>query len=130
MSDQSKIGTGLTFSGCGITDAEILDCPTLFDIQRKAIQTSHMGTTGGHTFIPGKLHDAGELTLEIKYDGTQDPTLDDDAPSSCTIGGSLALTFDAFVTGFSGKAPFEDLCRATIKLKISGSIGPTSEPGN
>lgn len=51
---------------------------------RDKIETSHLGTTGYKTFIPGDLDDPGEVTLEVQFDPTASlPSMAD--PETVTI---------------------------------------------
>jgi hypothetical protein len=82
-------------------------------------------------FLPG-MYDGGEITFDIAYDpdtathgatgivalqlaGTVSSwvvTFPDTTPATCT--------FSGFVTGFSVKAPMDDLLSADVTVKVSG----------
>jgi hypothetical protein len=92
-------------------------------IERAAIDSSHMGTTGGRTFMPGDLYDPGEIVADVHLDTTDNPEITGNA-------GALTITFpdaetwsaSAFMTGFEFTDPLEDKMTATATFKASGSI--------
>jgi hypothetical protein len=117
----TDIGTGttLTYSSFGM---ELLSV-SWTGIERAAIDTSHMGTTGGRTFIPGDLYDPGEIVAEVHLNTTDVPEITGNA-------GALTITFpdaetwsaSAFMTGFEFTDPLEDKMTATATFKASGNI--------
>jgi len=122
------VSTGTTISFANGFCAEILDIsgPT---ISRESIQTSHFGTSTAHTFVPATLIDNGEVTVELAFIPSTTPPATS-VISSCVIAwsdsaGDSSWTFDAFVTGFDAKAPFEGRATATLKMKITGTIAIT-----
>ena len=118
------IGTGTTISFASGFLAEILDI-TLPGMSRESIQTSHMGTSGDHTFTPAKLVDNGEMVVELGFDADEDPPIDDD-PETVTItfpdSGSSTWVFTGFLTGYEGSDPLEDRVTATATVKVTGGI--------
>jgi hypothetical protein len=98
-------------------------------ISRESINTSHLGTTTDHTFIPGDLVDNGEVSLTIQYDGTvSPPIITNGAAETVTIdwgGVGVNNTWAAsmFQTSFEiGEATVDGLMTATIGLKASGAV--------
>lgn len=118
------IGTGTTISLGGSSIAEILDV-TPPGMARESVQTSHMGSTVAHSFLPTKLYDGGEVTLEIAFDPNWAVPISDDA-ASCVItfpdSGSSTWTFSAFVTGYEPADPLEDRMTASLTLKVAEAV--------
>ena len=133
------LGATLTFvtSGVSLTVRKISDSgPT-----RDPKDTSHLGTTeapagdyGSRTFIPGKLVDPGELTLEVFYDSDVQLEMIEDAKEVVRItyalgdGESTASKDegDALVTNVSYDIDPDELNVASITLKKSGVWNPTA----
>lgn len=123
------VGTGATLTFTGQTFN--LTSISMTGMSRDSIETSHLATTGGKTFIPGDLYDPGSIECEF---------IMDDAPnaSEADIEGFLGLTAAAFtVTMDSGQGnwqgtafctdvnftmPLEDLATGSLTLKITGDI--------
>ena len=61
----ATIGTGATVTFSSGYLAEIISIQGS-GTTRAAIATSHLGTTGGMTYIPAKLYDPGTLTVELQ----------------------------------------------------------------
>jgi hypothetical protein len=127
----AEIGTGttITFGTSGFT-GEILEI-TGPDGSRVSVPTSHLGTTVAHTFMPGDLVDWGEVSLEIAFDPTEDPPIDE-APESITItfpnSDTTSWEFTGFVTGFNVRTPLEERMTATMRLKITGDVDTDYTP--
>jgi hypothetical protein len=117
----TDIGTGTTLTYSSF-NMELLSV-SWTGIERAAIDTSHMGTTGGRTFIPGDLYDPGEIVADVHLNST-------DAPEITGNAGALTITFpdaetwsaSAFMTGFEFTDPLEDKMTATATFKATGSI--------
>lgn len=126
-------GTTITFGTSGY-QAQLLD--VAWDgIERAAVNSSHMGTTDWHTFIPVKLVDPGEIKMEIAHDP-------DDYPPTGAAAETVTVTFplqdsgnttpaswvvQAFIMEYEIGVPLEDKMTATITLKCSGSITTVDE---
>lgn len=122
----TDIGTGTTVTfGTSSFTADLLSV-SHSGIAREAIQTSHMGTTSDHTFMPTDLVDNGELTLEIAFVATlTPPILTNGAAETITVayaGSATTWSFSAFQTGFEITAPLEDKMTATVTLKVTGAV--------
>lgn len=96
---------------------------------RGAVETTHMGTTGGDTFVPTDTYDPGELTVEVNCDTADTPlTALTGAPEILTVtlndgaGGTNSWSGTAFMTGYNNNIPDKDKMTATIIAKFSGSI--------
>lgn len=118
------IGTGITISFATGFFAEILDV-TPPGVSRESIQTSHMGTTIAHDFIPSKLVDWGELSVELQFDPGDDPPINTD-PEEIIItfpnSAATTWTFQGFMTGYEPSAPLEDKMTASATIKVTGDV--------
>lgn len=130
-------GSTIVFGTSGFT-SEIMSF-TWSGIAREPIDTSHLGTAaassnefGNRTFIPGRLIDPGEATLERHFDPDQDipigavaetititfPLVTGDTTAANWAGSGFATAFD--VTG-----PLDEKMTATMTVKFSGNITMT-----
>jgi hypothetical protein len=123
----TDIGTGTTIGFSSFT-MELLSV-SWTGIERAAIDTSHMGTTGGRTFIPGDLYDPGEIVADVHLNTTDNPEIGG-AAATLTLtfpavgtNAADAWTASAFMTGFEFTDPLEDKMTAVATFKCSGSIG-------
>jgi hypothetical protein len=129
----ADIGTGATLAYTGWPSYSILSISPS-GASRAAVPSSHLGTTGGQTFIAGDTYDPGEIEVECIMDNedpnTNDPPITDAAAtltitfptiSGDTAGATMAAT--AFCTGFSGpNFGFEELVTITMTFKLSGNV--------
>ena len=119
------IGTGTTVSFGGVAMAEVLDV-TPPGISRESVQSSHMGSTNAHTFLPTKLYDGGEVGLEIAFDPQFSTMLTNTAEVAVVItfpdSASTTWTFNGFITGYEPADPLEDRMTATLTIKVTGEI--------
>ena len=119
-------GVAITFSSGFFAEILSVDGPT---ITRDAVETSH-STTTAKTFLPSKMFDSGELTVEMNFDADAEPPIDGDAAETCTLtlptptGGMTGATIvgSAFMTGYTPSIPIEDRMTATATLKYSGDL--------
>lgn len=94
---------------------------------RPSINTSHLGTTTAHTFIPGKLLDNGSMILRGFFDaviGSQ-PVFAAAAETITVVlfGSTIGYAFSGFVTDFkAGTAKNEELMTFECTVKITGAI--------
>lgn len=95
---------------------------------RDALETSHLGTTGGFkTFTPGDLVDGGEVTAEFFWDPTTTYPPFSAVAETITITnndtGAATEAFSGFITGFEGATrTIGELMRATLTIKVAGAI--------
>ena len=119
------IGTGTTVSFNAVAIAEVLDV-TPPAMSRESVQSSHMGTTVAHTFLPTKLYDGGEVTLEIAFDPKLTTAFTNVDAQEVIItfpdSAGTTWTFQAFITGYEPADPLEDRMTATLTLKVTGEI--------
>ena len=129
----ADVGSGATFV-FGTTPVA-LDITGL-DISgssRESIDITTLATTGGRTYIPGDLYDAGELSIE----GLLDPNLGDALVTKIgavtetgTItfpipsGGAAGATFAAscFLTEFESSVGIDEEMTFSLTLKLTGAI--------
>jgi hypothetical protein len=121
------LGTGATIAFQTGFFAEILSLEWS-GIAREPIETSHAGTSTWKTFIPGRLSDPGELSVELHLDAdTAAPinaaaeTITVTLPSN-GAGDTSTWSASGFMTSFSFSAPMEDKQTATATIKFTGAI--------
>jgi len=122
----TDIGTGSTVTfGTSSFSADILSMD-VSGITRESINTSHMGTSAAHTFMPTDLVDNGTLGLEIAWvAGLVPPILTNGAAETVTIafaGSASTWSFSCFQTELGVVVPLEDKMTANCTFKISGAI--------
>ena len=123
----ADIGTGATVTfGTNAWAAQIISAKPS-GIVRESFKTSHLGTTGGHTYIPGDLYEPGELEMEVLYNPTVRPTFTATAETITVVypngTGTASLAASGFVTKFMpGDVTLEGLQMASATVKFSGSI--------
>lgn len=118
MAEQLSTGVTLTFDSGFF--AKIIDVEE-DDESREAIKTSHMGTTGQHTYIPSALSEPGGLQVEMLHDGTKSPPMVDAAETlTVALPDGTGYSVTAFMIGHKVVARFEDMVRATARLQYSG----------
>ena len=124
----TDIGTGSTVTfGTSAYTALIKDI-SWDGIQRKSVETSYLGTTTAHTFMPGDLYDPGSLKLEVLYDpGTIKPPLNGAVETvTVTFPDANTAAASGFITAWSIKVPLEDVMTATVEVKFTGAITITT----
>lgn len=115
------IGTGIIVSFVAAALGEIVDVG-LPESEVVTVDTSHHGTVGGKTYIPGDLIENGELKVDMALV----------AGALLVVGtvGEVIITFpDATVWTFSGicqknspTAPLEETAINSVIFKVSGNI--------
>lgn len=125
----SDIGTGTSISfGTSAFSARLVEVEW-GGLKRASIQTTIMGTTSNHTFMPGDLVDRGELNLTFHFDPSLTPpiagaietvTITFPVPAGLTNGASWAAS--CFMTDYKPSSKIETLMEATATLKITGAI--------
>ena len=117
-------GTTITFGTSGFSaDVLSIDGPSGV---RVAIDTTVLADLTEMSFIPAKLIDLGELTLEIEHEGSQDWILDN-ALEVITIdwsgvGVGAKWSLNGFVTAYTPTAAIGERMQASITIKLSGAL--------
>lgn len=103
---------------------------TLPEKVREAIETTHLGTTGGKTFKPAKLKNVGVIQAEFDHNPAQADLLDGQ-PEQITINYPLLsgqttpakLQFTGFVTQQGGEEFRVDARMVTkVSMQVSGDL--------
>lgn len=95
---------------------------------RPPIETTHLGTTGERTFMPGDLDDAGELTVPFQWDNTLDEITTTTTAETITVTypGGATLAGTGLITRV--KRPnlqTGEVSMGEITVKWDGGTGPT-----
>lgn len=128
-------GATITFATTAWT-GKIIGMPTNLDKQRPRVQTTHLGTTTNHSYMPGDLDELGELEFDVRFEAATGLPATGAAPETITVtwplapggggatGASLAGT--GFITGAT-YPPMQTGVLQTGKIKVSfdGGTGPT-----
>lgn len=134
MSVDNGTGASVVFGTSSIT-ANITGISDT-GVSREAIPTSHLGTTGGHTYIPGDLYEPGEITLSVQFD--PDKNIETDilrVAETVTIHYALATgqstksqhSSTGFITSYGNiSVEMETLMSAEITVKRSGNLTTTA----
>lgn len=100
-------------------------------VSTEAVETTHLGTTGGKTFIPAALYDGGTVSLRCNAD-TDVPPVTVHATETVTVG-NIPITdgtnttagdiqFPAFITNYSTVYENDVVVAYDVSLKVCGSI--------
>ena len=93
-------------------------------ISREAIDTTHLATTGGRTFLPAATYDPGELSMEVQFDAsTNFPTMTQAAgTTTITLSDGSTYSGSGFVTGWQHTGTEGGKHTGEITFKFSGSL--------
>ena len=117
----TDIGTGSTLTFAGFT-AQIVSL-SWSGISRVAIDSSHMGTTGGKTFIFGDQYNPGTITAEVHFKSNEAPPITGAAATlTLTFPDAATWAASAGLTEFELTDPMEDLMSASATFQASGDI--------
>ena len=122
-SDAVDIATGITivFGTTGFT-ANIQDVSGP-GLTRESIDVSHQGTVGGMEFLPGDLHDPGELTFDIQFNPDTNPPVDQPIETvTITWPSGATWAADGFMTNYEPAAPLDDKMTGSVTVKFSGDV--------
>ncbi len=122
-------GTSIVF-GTSSFSAEILSLNGS-DISRPDVDTTHLGTTGYKTYMPGDLVEGGTLDMEFAFDPDSQPPIAG-AAETITItfpmpsGGSTAATlaFSGYINTWSWSGPLEERMTGSATVKVDGLTDP------
>jgi len=127
MAADQGTATTITFGTSGFT-ADLLSVNG-GAVTRDAIETTHMGTTTGKTFVPADIEDGGEYTMEIAFLGNLTlPTMGTAVAEAVTIdwggtGTGYKWGFSGFVTSTGDiSASINERMTTTLTIKVSGDI--------
>lgn len=103
-------------------------------ITRPAIDTTHLGTAapagdnfGNRTFLPGKMVDPGEITMEIHVNPDAGPPIHAAAETiTVTFNSGATWACTGFVTSFEITNALDDKLVGTMTVKMTGNINPTA----
>ena len=130
----ADVGTGSTLT-IGNFTAHIISI-SHGGLERASVPTSHLGTSGGQTFLEGDTYDPGSVDVEYHVD-TEDPDSNLnkapylDAAADLTINLPLAtgdstaakVVASGFVTSASPLTiNFEELVVGSMTIKLSGDL--------
>jgi hypothetical protein len=117
------LGNGATITFSSGFLALITDI-SISGIEREAIDSSTLSTSGGKTFMPSDVYDAGELSVEMQFatDGT--PPITSAAETvTVTFPDAETLIAQGFMTGFEiSDITNESIMKASATIKFTGSI--------
>lgn len=118
-------GHGATFTFTGINEQIV--AVTTPNPTREALETTHLGTTGGKEFTPAALPDYGEITVSLHVNPDSLPPItgtSDMATIAFPDGAEWSCT--AFVTGVGGSnLATDEITVADVTFKVSGAVTVT-----
>jgi hypothetical protein len=126
MASTATIGNGTTITfGTSAFAPSITEIAQSGGQTRAAINTSHLATSGSHTFSPGGLLDNGAFRITGFFDGSQNPPVSA-AAETITIawaGGGTSYAFSGFMTSFNIEpVKVDELMMFSSEIKIAGAI--------
>jgi hypothetical protein len=97
------------------------------NLSRKAISSSHLGTSGYETFEPGDLVNAGEIRIDFEFDPGVTPPIDQAAETiTITDADGDTMVFSGFMTNYGGEIPMDDKMTGSATIKITGEVTYTA----
>lgn len=119
----ASTGYGITIAFASGFLAEITDI-TLPESDRPAIDVSHTASPNKRRqFIPSDLVDEGQLEVELNYDESEEPPIDDPAELvTVTFPSGTVKTFMGFLTNAGAAAPLDDRMTQNVTIKVDGKI--------
>jgi hypothetical protein len=123
MAEQPSTGFGIQIAFASGFLAQITDV-TLPEQSREKIDTSHtLSPDNRREFILSELVDSGELEVELNFDPSAEPPIDDPfEPVTITFGSGTTWEFSGALMNYGGEAPLADRMTATATLCVSGKI--------
>lgn len=127
MAVDTALGTTLTFGTTTGLNALKLMSVTVNGITCEDVRTSHMGTTGTHTYQASDLIEGGEVEAVFQYDATVNVPLKVSETITINPGGQGSgskISFSGYIK--SKSVPFEfdntGLILQTITMKVAGAV--------
>jgi hypothetical protein len=131
MAGSAVDGTGVTVTfGTSAFSAQLLDVDWS-GRTRDALKSSHMGTTGTHTYIPADLKEGGELSMTYHFNCTDaTETLLGAAAETVTVAWNTGVSWAAscFCIEVGASAKIGETMTQTIKLKVAGAVTEDTTP--
>lgn len=135
MAAVDAFGTKWAFStdgGSNFTDVADVTSIDVLDIKVDTTDASSHGSPDQWREFIGGMKDAGELSMDINFDPALHGTIVDNIggspiPHKITLpdAGDAEVEFDAIISGFQAKAPFDDKLSGTVTIKVSGPVDIT-----
>ncbi len=124
----AAIGHGciVTFSSGFIANLEDVEWS---GISRDAVETTHMETSGGQTYVPAGNYDPGNLTVSWQHDHDETSPPVTSSAEACTLtfpDATANWSASAFMVDYGLTCPDKDKMMANATLKFTGSITFTS----
>lgn len=124
-------GASLTIAGTAVGNINTISGPNL---TRDSIDISTMDSGTKHReFIPGMI-DAGEISVDLQYDGTTVATLLKNqltasaaaivlsVPDAGTVTTSSTYTGTGFITSLGHAIPYDDKVTQSVGIKLTGTL--------
>jgi hypothetical protein len=123
-------GTAVDGTGATVTFGASTFAAQLIDVSadgraRDALKSTHMGTTGSHTYIPADLVEGGEFSMTYYFNCTDATgTLLAAAAETVTIAWNTGVSWAAscFCIDIGASAKIGETMQQTVKLKVAGAI--------
>lgn len=133
MATHANVGIGhgctITFASSFFANVEDLEWS---GISRDAIETTHMETSGGQTYLPGGNYDPGSLSVTWQHDPAEVTPPVTSSAEACTVTFSPSIATAtstsghwsalAFMTDYGVTCPDKDKMMASATLKFTGNI--------
>lgn len=129
MAESPATGYGISITFASGFFAEITDV-TLPEWAREKIDVSHtLSPDQRFEYIMADLVDSGELEVEMNFDPSATPPIDDDfEPVTLEFASGTTWEFQGALMKYGGEAPLDDRMTAKATLAITGAI--TINPAN
>jgi hypothetical protein len=129
-------GTAVDGTGATVTFGTTGFAPQLIDVSadgrsRDALKSTHMGTSGTHTYIPADLVEGGEFSMTYYFNCTDATgTLLAAAAEVVTIAWASGVSWAAscFCIDVGASAKIGETMQQTIKMKVAGAVTEDTTP--
>lgn len=123
MPENPATGFGITIAFASGFLAQITDV-TLPEQSREKIDISHTQSPNNRRqWLLSELVDSGEIEVELNFDPTSSPPIDDPFETvTLTFGSGTTWEFEGALLNYGGEAPLADRMTATATLVVSGVI--------
>lgn len=129
MAEAPSTGYGISITFASGFFAEVTDV-TLPEQAREKIDVSHtLSPDLRMEYIMADLVDSGELEVELNFDPSAEPPIDDPfEPVTLEFGSGTTWEFSGALMNYGGEAPLDDRMTAKATIAITGKI--TINPAN